>query len=145
MGLKVYLPLAVIAFIAATIGADIYARTSIGDEAFGSALSEHLYYASVQFVGTLFLSAPFVTVALICAWAERKSRSRIVTALFGSSMLVLLYFYFQGYLASQHAMQEEKWTAATLSIGLLPFFIGIPVVLVVAVAIAASSFSHRSD
>jgi hypothetical protein len=46
-------------------------------------------------------------------------------------MITLFYFYFEGYQGSQYAMLERKWTAAALAIGLLPFFIGIPVVGVV--------------
>jgi hypothetical protein len=54
-------------------------------------------------------------------------------------MLALLYFYFRGHQDAQRALLEEHWTAAALSVGLLPFFIGIPVVLIVALAAATAA------
>jgi heme/copper-type cytochrome/quinol oxidase subunit 3 len=131
MGLRVYLPVAVAVFLAATTGADLIARTSIGGQPFTAALHEHLYYAAVQFVGTLLLLGPFIAVAFVCARIEKQARDRSVALIFAAAMLTLLYFYFQGYQASERAMLEKMWTAATLSIGLLPFFIEVPVVLTV--------------
>lgn len=147
MGLKGYLPLAVAVFLAATTGADLIARTSIAAEPLAFALREHLYYASVQFVGTIFLLAPFVTVAFVCSRAEKRARSRSVSVIFVAAMFALLYFYFQGHQGAQHAILEEKWTAATLSIGLLPFFIGVPVVLLAwgATSLAAKLDRRMSD
>jgi len=128
MGLKVYLPLAVVAFVGATTGADLYARTSIAGETLSVALREHLHWARVEFAGTVLLLAPFIAVALVCSWAEKKARSRSVALIFAVAILTLLYFYFQGHQGQQHAMLEQRWTAAALSVGLLPFFIGVPVV-----------------
>ena len=144
MGLKVYLPVAVVMFIAATTGADLVARTSIAGQSFDAALKEHLYWAGVQFVGTMLLLAPFVAVAFVCALAEKHARTRSVLLIFAAAMLTLLYFYFQGHQAAERAMLQKMWTAAALSIGLLPFFIGVPVVLAVMGAGAlAAKFDHR--
>jgi hypothetical protein len=62
-------------------------------------------------------------------------------------MLTLLYFYFQGHQGAQLALLDEKWTAAALSIGLLPFFIGVPVVFAAwgAAALAAKFDPQMSD
>jgi uncharacterized membrane-anchored protein len=133
MGLKVYLPVAVLLFVAATLGADVVAQTSIGGKALSIALHEHLYWAGVELAGTLLLLAPFVVVAGICAFVERRARTRTVLVIFSLAMLVLLYFYFQGYQAAEHAELKHLWTAATLSIGFLPFGIGLAVVLAVIV------------
>ena len=147
MALKVYLSAAVVTFLAATTGADLYARTTIGGERFATALREHLYWAAVQFVGTLLLLAPFVAVAFVCAYVEKRARRRGVLLIFTTAMLTLLYFYFQGHQAAQRAMLAKMWTAATLSIGLLPFLIGVPVVLAAmgAGAVAATFDRRRSD
>lgn len=147
MGLKVYLPLAVMVFLVATTGADLVARTSIAAEPFSAALREHLYWAGVQFAGTTLLLAPFVVVAIVCARVEKQARRRSAALIFGGAMLALLYFYFQGHQGAQHALVEEKWTAAALSIGLLPFFVGVPVVLAVigAGALAAKFDRRMSD
>lgn len=131
MGLKLYLPLAAVLFLAATTGADLVARTTIGGQPFGAALHEHLYWASVEWVGTMLLLAPFVAVAFVCAWVEKQSRTRSALIIFAIAMLTLLYFYFQGHQAAERAELKKMWTAATLSVGLLPFFIGVPVILAV--------------
>jgi hypothetical protein len=144
MGLRVYLPLALIVFLAATTGADLIARTSIAGQPLAVALHEHVYWARVEFVGTLLLFAPFGAVALVCALAEKQARTRSVLLIFAVAMLTLLYFYFQGHQAAEHAELKKMWTAATLSVGLLPFFIGVPVVLAVMGAVAvAAAFDRR--
>jgi biotin transporter BioY len=96
----------------------------------------------VQFVGTIVLLAPFVAVALVCAFAEKHARTRSVLVIFALATLTLLYFYFQGYQAAERAMLQKMWTAAALSIGLLPFFIGVPVVLA---AIGAGALAAKFD
>jgi hypothetical protein len=144
MGLKVYLPVALIVFVAATTGADLVARTSIGGQPFSVALREHLYWAAVESVGTILLLAPFVAVAFVCRLMENRARTRSVLVIFAVAMLTLLYFYFQGYQAAERAALQKMWTAATFSIGLLPFFIGVPVVLAVMGAGAlAAKFDRR--
>ena len=144
MGLKAYLALAGVAFLAATTGADLVARTAIAGEPLAVALREHLYWEGVQFVGTILLLAPFVVVALVCARAEKQARSRSVVLIFMAAMLTLLYYYFQGHQGAQRALLEERWTAAALSIGLLPFFTGIPVVLAsCCAAVLATKFDPR--
>lgn len=147
MGLKAYLLTAAVSFLAATMGADLIARTSIAGETFAVALRDHLYWAGVQLVGTILLFAPFVTIALVCARAEKRARSRSVAIIFGLAMITLLYFYFQGHQEAQRAMLEELWTAAALSVGLLPFFIGIPttIAVIAAAAIAAKFDCRPSD
>lgn len=142
MGIKAYLAAATVVFLAATSGADIIAKTSISGEPFMAALREHFYWAGVQFVGTMLLLAPFLAVAMTCGFTERRARSRWVIAIFLVAMSVLLYFYFEGYQAAERAMLQEMWTAATLSVGLLPFFIGVPVVLA---AMGAGALAAKLD
>ena len=103
MGLKVYLPVAVVVFLAATTGADLVARTSIAGQPFAAALNEHIYWAREEFVGTMLMLAPFIAVASICAFAERHARTRSVLLIFAAAMLTLLYFYFQGHQAAERA------------------------------------------
>jgi hypothetical protein len=144
MKLKLYLLLAVLAFVVGTMGSDLVARTSIAGERVAQAFSEHLHLAWVQFTGTMLLAAPFIAVAFICAFAQRQARDRSAVVIFAIAMSTLLYFYFSGYQAAQHALLDSNWTAAALSIGLLPFFIGLPVVLAAALAGAiAARFDRR--
>ena len=142
MGLKVYLPLAIIVSLLATTGADVIARTSIEGQPLSVALHEDLYWAGVQFIATMLLLAPFVGVAIVCDRMEKRVRTRSVFFIFTAAMLALLYFYFQGYESAEHAVVKRMWTAATLSVAMLPFFIGIPVVLAV---IGAGALGKKFD
>lgn len=145
MGIRIYLLLAVVAFLAATTGADLVARTAIAGEPVNVALREHLYWAGVQLPGTLLLLAPFVAAAFLCARMERKARTRSAASIFAIATLTLLYFYFHGHQGAQQALLEKKWTAAALSVGLLPFFIGGPVLLIATgAALLARKFDPRT-
>jgi hypothetical protein len=142
-----YYLFAVAGAIAATAGSDILARMSIADETFASAGSEHLHYALDGWLGTIFLMAPFGAVGWVSAAFHKRARPRTAFMIFALGLLPLIYFYFDGYQAAQQALADEQWTAAALSVGLLPFFIGIPVMLLVAVAaaVALGVESQRSD
>jgi len=129
MNIRWFLAIAAVAFLIATTGSDVFARVTIGGETLTKAVSEHFYWAAVQFIGTLMLLAPFVFLAVIASWVQERTNTWIAVAVFGIPMLYLIYSYFQGYQASQAAMLDKRWTAATLSIGFLPFA-AAPVVLV---------------
>jgi uncharacterized membrane protein YfcA len=143
MGLKLYLPVSVLVFLTATIASDVIALTSIGGEPFEAALREHLYWARVEILGTALLMAPFVAVAFISSLGERRAGKRATALIFAVAMLALLYFYFQGYQAAERAAEARKWTGATLSIALLPFFVGLPVAIGTWIAQAATAKSSR--
>ena len=145
--LKTYLPAAFGAFLASTTGANVLARMKIANEPFAAALQESLYWSGVQFIGTIFLLAPFALIALICAFVETQAPARAnrISAVFFIAMLPLIYFYFQGHFAAQQAMKEEHWTGAALSVGLLPFFIGAPAVILTFCAAAfAAGFDRET-
>jgi hypothetical protein len=146
MGLKVYLPVAALVFVAATTGADVFASMSLAGQSFAAALYENLYWAAVQLVATLLLLAPFGAVAFVCARVEKDARTRTVLFIFAVAMLTLLYFYFEGYQAAQRAELKHMWTAATMSVAALPFMIGLPVVLaVIGAGFIAAKFDRRAS
>ena len=136
-----YLLIALVAFFAAVTGSDLFARTTIAGDSFGYAVAEHL--RSLEIVGIVILFVPFGGTALICGLANKRAKTRSVATIFCISMLVLGYFYFGGFQAAQHALLEKKWTAAALSVGLLPFFIGIPMLALVAIAAAVVARTDR--
>jgi len=142
-----YLLLASVVSVAATTGSDVVARMEVAGETFGYATRDHLSIALNSWVGAIFLLAPFLIVGWTAAAIEKRARTRIAILVFAVGMVPLTYFYFHGYQAAQHALADEKWTAAALSIGLLPFFVGIPVLLLVGVtaAIAVGLDSRMSD
>jgi hypothetical protein len=131
MNKRTYLLASFLMFVAIVTGSDLYARITIAGEVFAHAISEHFRWASMTIVGLFFLFAPFAGVALICCRANRRGRTRSVLAIFCFAILCLGYFYFNGFQSAQHAMIMKRWTAAALSIGLLPFYTGIPLLLFV--------------
>lgn len=141
MKTKAYLLIALVAFFAAVTGSDLFARITIAGDSFGYAVAEHL--RSLTIVGIVLLSVPFGGTALVCGLANRRAKTRSVASIFCISMLVLRYFYFGGFQAAQHALLERRWTAAALSVGLLPFFIGIPMLALVAIAAAVVTRTDR--
>lgn len=144
MGLKVYLPLAVVVFLAATTGADLVTKTTIAGMLFDAALRDHFQWVGRHFVGSLYLLAPFIAVALICARVEKKVRSRSTIVIFALAMLTLLYFHFITYEWEQRALVEGTLIGASLAKGLLTVAIEVPVVLAVIVAGAlATKFDRR--
>lgn len=133
MKMKAYLLIALVTFIATVSGSDVFARMTIGGNTLARALSEHLRWASLTLIGLALLCFPFMASAVACGRANRRARTRTTATIFCLALAVLGYFYFDAFQAAEHAMLERRWTAASLSIGLLPFFIGIPLWAVVEV------------
>jgi hypothetical protein len=129
MSFRWFLALAAVAFLVATTGSDVFARVTIGGQPLLKAVSEHFYWAGVQFIGTILLFAPFGFLAVIASWVQDRKNAWTAVALFAIPTLYLIYSYFDGYQASQIAMLDKRWTAATLSVGFLPFA-AVPVVLI---------------
>jgi hypothetical protein len=126
--LTLYFTIAAVAFLFATTGSDIYARTTIGGQQLGPAVSEHLYWAGVQFIATMLLFLPFGFLAAIGSWIEDNTNRWKALLIFGLPALYLIYAYFEGYQASKVAELDKRWTAATLDVAFLPFG-AVPVVL----------------
>ena len=145
MKIRAYLLIAVAIFIAVVTGSDLIARVTVAGNTLGEAVDEHLRWASLTIVGIILLFAPFGFAALICGAANKRANTRSAAALFFVTLAALAYCYFGGFQASQHAMLDKRWTAATLAIGLLPFFVGLPLLVVVAiVAGLIARFDRRS-
>jgi phosphotransferase system glucose/maltose/N-acetylglucosamine-specific IIC component len=125
----VFFALAIFLFIIATLGSDVVARTTVGGDSFGKAISDHVYYAVIQPIGTTMLLAPFLLLGWMAASAAKRKGFDAGLGVFLLGMLLLGFMYFSGYQDSQGFMKERKWTAATLSIGLLPFK-SIPLLLI---------------
>jgi hypothetical protein len=144
MRARTYLLIALLAFLVAVTGSDLFARMTIGHLSPGQAVLEHLEWLGVTLIGVALLLAPFLAVALIGAIANTRARTRSAASIFSASLLALLYFYFGAFQSAEQAMLEGQWTAAALSIGLLPFFVGIPTVALTAAAAAmAAGFDRR--
>lgn len=116
-------------FAATDIGFGIVARVSVGRSDVWPAAIETLFSAATQPVGTAMLFAPFALLAWVSASLARTQTLEQGLQLFAGGAIVLAVMYFNGYMEYEQAMQVRKWTAAALSVGLLPFK-SIPVLLV---------------
>jgi len=123
--------LAVVLFLIADTGSDVFNRVYILDETPRFALFDHVHWASVEIIGTLFLLTPFLVVGLVAAWLEVRVSSLRTWAIFGIANLFLLYQYFVAYESAARASLAKHWTAAALSIGFLPL-LAIPFAIIVA-------------
>jgi hypothetical protein len=112
---------AALLFLAATLGSDIVARTTVGGEDLGKAITEHAYYAVVQPIGTAMLLAPFLLLGWMSASLAKRKGFEEGLGVFLIGTLLLGFMYFSGYQDSQSYMEQRMWTAATLAVGLLPF------------------------
>lgn len=129
-------------FLVSTNGFDILARLLVAHESFGAAVSESVYYAIVQPIGTVMLAAPFLVAGLLSAAVARRADLVQARLFFVVVVALLGWIYFFGYWGAQQALLEKKWTAASLSIGLLPF-ISIPVILIAAIAVMVIAWRHN--
>lgn len=129
MQLRSYMGLAAAAFLIATTGGDIVARTTIAGNTLNQAFMEHLDWASVTVTGVFLLFIPFAGAAFIGFQLQKFGKTINVFIIFLLSMTILIYFYFNGFADAQRAVLERQWTAATFSVGLLPFFVGLPLLL----------------
>jgi len=120
-------------FFIATLISDVIARTTVGSEGLGHAISQHLRYAATQPFGTGLLLAPFLLVAWMAASLSLRKSMRRGLILLCAACSVLAVIYFMGYQDSQWHMAQRMWTAATLAIGFLVFK-SIPVLAVALVA-----------
>ncbi len=125
--------IAVVFFLIATLASDVIARTTIGSEGVGYAISQHAYHAATQPIGTGMLLAPFLLVAWMAASVARRKTMQLGLVFLCVTSSALAFMYFLAYQDSQHFMALRKWTAATLAIGLLAFK-SIPVLIVALVA-----------
>lgn len=103
------------------VSADTFARITISHESISHAISECFHYLIVQPIGTLLLLLPFFVTGAVSAIKSKNRNIRHGYCLLTCGHLPLLLLYFYGYLGSQHALQKHAWTAAALSIGLMPF------------------------
>jgi hypothetical protein len=107
------------------LGADYLSQVAVAHHSSDDALRECLSNFQ-NVISTVFLLTPFLVVGFGTAILEMKNR--IAAWCFSiSSLLLLAALYCYGYFGSQHALLEKAWTAASLSIGLLPFF-SVPVI-----------------
>ena len=140
LGLRAYLVTSAFVFVTATSVTDVLARMEFSATSLESAIVAHFKYTGI--IHYIALIAPFLLVSLICWRLDRFTRHRISLPIFFLSICVLGYFYAGGFWGTQAALHQGRWTAASLSVGLLPF-IGLAIVFGSACLAALASMLDR--
>jgi hypothetical protein len=89
-------------------------------------------------LGIAFLAVPFATLAALAPMFALGRPSPGRWAVIGVGVLSLTLFYFKGFIGSELALEQRKWTAAALSVGLMPFIS----LLCMLLAAFAASLAH---
>ena len=120
-------------FLLINFGFEVFARLWFGRNILLEAVGETLYYSLSQPFGTLLLLAPIALLGWMSASLSVKKTLKLGIILFVLCAMGLGLIYFWGHMGSQHAMQNHKWTASALSVGLIPFK-SIPILTVCLIA-----------
>ena len=118
-----------IAFALSYSVSDVASRMIVARQSFSDAVGDHLDMALIPPLLTLALAVPFAALAWLSYLLGCRNAVKRGIALLSLPSVVLAYFYYWGLHGQQQALLQEQWTAAALSVGLLPFFVGIPIVL----------------
>lgn len=123
-----FLTLGLLVFVVATFGSDVIARMTIRGEDFWQAVSQHLQYA--RSIGTTaWLFAPFLLLGLLAASTAKQKNFTAGLSVFLLGALLLGWLYFSAYQRAWTFMNKHGPTAAALSVGLLPVFSAIPLLV----------------
>jgi hypothetical protein len=140
----VFAPIAVACLLLATNGSDIAARVTVAEESFGVAVAQS-FASWLNPLAALIIALPFVAAELLAVEVARYSSVRVAAVLFGLVVAALGLLYFAGYTSSHQAMLQHKWTAASLSVGLLPVqSLPILIVAVIASEIIRRRYKHET-
>jgi hypothetical protein len=101
--------------------ADTYARVTVAQASFSIALSDCLHYLIIQPIGTSLLLLPFVVAGFLSAIEAKDKKISHALIILACGLLLIIFFYINGYVSSQKALLDRAWTASALSIGLMPF------------------------
>lgn len=107
-------------FLFANFGAILYAKSLAFGAQWSDSLREVLLNAINAPGTTVVLAAPFLLLALIAAVVARSGRIAAGTILFIVGITVLGWIYLAGYIDSQAALAERKWTTSAFTLGFVP-------------------------
>jgi hypothetical protein len=130
----------VVTGLLASVGLNIWAKVAVAGADVGTAASR----ATEHPIGIAILALPFVGAGVLASEvAVRTSTGKAITFLALLSG-VLLWLYYRGHINAEHALAQQKWTAASLEIGLLPFM-SVPVLIVAALLAGGLSWKFGKD
>ncbi|HEX7249092.1 MAG TPA: hypothetical protein VF262_01775 [Burkholderiales bacterium] len=118
---SVFLALGLTAYALFDPGAAVYARIHVANTAPSEAITHTLYYMAIQPFGTVLLLAPFLCLGWLSSSMAIARGFHAGLIEFAIGTAALGYMYAVGHLGSEASMLNHQWTAASLSVGLLPF------------------------
>ena len=126
---KLFYGLSLGLFFGSVLLFDAIGRLTYRNETIFEAIKETLYYLTVQPIGTAMLLAPYLILGFVSAKAAKNNNIKKGMCFFVSGLISLSYIYYSGYLAASYYMELKKWTASSLSVGMLPFqsIIALPI------------------
>jgi hypothetical protein len=98
-----------------------YAKVRVVRMPFLEALGEAGGDVLLDPLSMAFLVAPFAALAVFAPLFATEVSSPWRWSFVAIAALALVGFYFNGFVTSEYALQQRKWTAAALSVGLMPF------------------------
>jgi hypothetical protein len=109
------------------IGSDVCSRIMVAHESTSQAFAQCVYYLKIQPIGTVLLLIPYLIVGLVATVFGRNNNLQRGCFILIFNFLFLAALYFYGYFSAQQCLLHKAWTAAALSVGLLPF-LSIPII-----------------
>jgi len=122
-------PLSAVCLVIATFGFDVVARMSVRDSSLAVAASQSFGNIVDGPLLTFFLVVPFVALTALTAEVGKIASAKVAAGYFAGFVGLLGWVYFSGYWGTQSALEQGKWTAASLSVPLIPLDSLIVIVL----------------
>jgi hypothetical protein len=130
--LAFFAALAAAAFLIANLACAALARWWVSGQGITAAGKDAADFLLTQPVGAGLLLAPFALLAWMSDSLARERGRQAGSVLFALGAILLGLLYLWGYLGSAQALRDAHWTAAALSVGMLPIF-SLPILAVLAI------------
>jgi hypothetical protein len=130
----------ILAGLFASVGLNIWARVAVAGTDVATAASRSIEHPG----GILILALPFVGAGVLASEVAFRTGTAKATAFLVLLSGALLWLYYRGHVNAEHALAQQKWTAASLEVGLLPF-ISVPILIVAAVLAGGLAWKFGKD
>jgi hypothetical protein len=139
-----FAPLSALCLVIATFGFDVAARASVRNHSLADAVSQSVEQIVDAPFFTFLLVVPFVALASLTAEAGKAANAKVAGVYFAVFASLLGYIYFSGYWGAQTALQNGAWTAASLSVPMIPFW-SIAIVVLAGITVAVIERKYRRE
>ncbi len=118
---RFYSPWALGAAALSIVGFNVLARIAVGGEPGSRALLDTIHTIMSQPVASAMLGLPFFLAAILGVEMERLANRRTASTIFLACLAGIVMIYLAGYWSAQQSLATRSWTAASFTIGLMPF------------------------